>query len=74
MNVFDLMMSLSGWQLAARVQGLPFPNLYVVKESDTHFGGFLFPPPSGALPARVFGPTAIPAGTHFPYGLAVDPD
>lgn len=67
-------MSFSSWELAARFNSIVFANNWVVKESATRWGVWLYVPPAGALPVRVLGPFVISAGARFPYGIDVLPD
>lgn len=73
-NVWDLGMTSSGWQLAARAIPTVL-KLWLVKESATRFGTFTtFGLAPGRIPVRVSGPFPFPPGQHFPYGQNVLPD
>lgn len=74
MNIVDLQMQESGWELCARINvATPLPG-YVVKESATTWGVWTQLPPFTGLPVRVVGPFPILAGERFPYGIDVLPD
>jgi len=73
-NVAEIGWQGSDWELAARLDGL-IPNGYVVKESPTTWGLWLFNVPLfGELAVRVNGPFTIGTGERFPFGLSVLPD
>lgn len=73
-NVFLLGWTDSPWQLASRLLGFPGP-VYIVKESDTQWGTWIFDPPLfGELAVRTNGPFPILAGQRFPFGFPVEPD
>jgi hypothetical protein len=73
-NVADLGMSLSSWELAARVAGTPF-SLWIVQVNNNPGNYEIWHVPAPMqLPVHV-ATVAIPTThPHFPYGAPVLPD
>jgi hypothetical protein len=73
-NVAECAMAGSGWQLCARVVGTTLAT-YVVKESATTWGVFIYQPPLFmGLPQRILGPFPTAGAGSFPYGVVVVAD
>jgi hypothetical protein len=72
MNVREVGMACSDWELAARIPGSVLESVYLVKRKVLPKRAWYYLCFPGSLPAA-FGSTLFPPG-NFPWGVPVDPD